>query len=311
MQGYALQQPHEACYELQCANSVQLLVRLQQAILQPCASYGCEVWAPADASIVPLRDLQSLQHTFLRRDCHVKSGIPIEVVFQELSVTPWHDFWWRQVLSFLSAMSQADSESIINIVLHNAIAVAHNGCSYGWAAQVFKCFAEHGKSSPLLAGAPVEVQPDELQLSFQMQRQAAFDAVPLDPRSCPGPGVKLCTYRRWFSCPAHQVCPVYWEVPMSTAKLQRILRFRMGSHLLPIEQARHLRLPRHRRVCRLCHTLGDERHMLLECPALADLRDEYSSLVAECSGVMARLVWARNQPMVSRYIIACLDKMSC
>ena len=52
----------------------------------------------------------------------------------------------------------------------------------------------------------------------------------------------------------------------------------MGSDLLPIEQGRHLRLPRHRRVCRLCHpgALGDERHMLLECPALADLRDEYS-----------------------------------
>ena len=96
-------------------------------------------------------------------------------------------------------------------------------------------------------------------------------------------------------------------------KVQRILRFRMGSHLLPIEQGRHLRLPCHRRVCRLCHTgaLGDERHMLLECPALADLRDEFSPLIAECSGVMARLVWARNQPMVSRYIIACLDRMSC
>ena len=225
-------------------------------------------------------------------------------------MTPWHDFWWRQVLSFWNATAQADSEWIINIVLHD---VAHNGCSYGWAAQVFKCFGEHGKSSPLVAGAPVEVQPDELQLSFQMQRQAAFDAVPLDPRLCPGPGVKLCTYCRWFSRPAHQVCPVYWEVPMSTAKLPRILRLYMGSHLLLIELGRHLRLPRHRRVCRLCHTgaLGDERHMLLECPALADLRDEYSPLVAECSGVMARLVWARNQPMVSRYIIACLDRMSC
>ena len=65
------------------------------------------------------------------------------------------------------------------------------------------------------------------------------------------------------------------------------LRFRMGSHLLPIERGRHLRLPRHRRVCRLYHTgaLGDERHMFLKCPALADLRDEYSPLVAECSGV--------------------------
>ena len=153
----------------------------------------------------------------------------------------------------------------------------------------------------------------ELALSFQVQRQAAFDALPLDPRSCPGPGLKLCTCRRLFSRPAHQVCPIYWEVPMSIAKLQRILRFRIGSHLLPIEQGRHLRLPRHRRVCRVCHTgaLGDERHMLLECPALADLRDEYSPLVAGCSGVMARLVWARIQPMVSRYIIACLYRMSC
>ena len=86
--------------QLQWANSVQLLVRLQQAILQPCASYGCEVWAPADAAIVPLQDLQSLQHTFLRRACRVESSIPIEVVFRELSVSPWHDFWWRQVLRF-------------------------------------------------------------------------------------------------------------------------------------------------------------------------------------------------------------------
>ena len=193
-------------------------------------------------------------------------------------------------------MAQADSGSIINIVLHDAIAMAQDGCSYGWAAHVFKCFAEHRKSSPLVAGAPVEVQPDELLLAFQMQQQAAFDAVPWDPRSCLGPGVKLCTYRRWFSRPTDQVCPVYRGVPMSTAKLQRILRFCMESRLLPIEQGRHLLLACHRRVCRLCHNgaLGDERHMLLECPALADLIDEFSSLIADCSGVMARLVWASS-----------------
>ena len=59
--------------------------------------------------------------------------------------------------------------------------------------------------------------------------------------------------------------------------------------------------------------LGDDRHMLPECPALAGLRDEISPLVAECSGVMARLVRARTMPMhmVSRYIIACLDRVSC
>ena len=50
--------------DLECANSVQLLIRLQQAILQPCASYACEVWAPAAAAADPLRELQQLQHSF-------------------------------------------------------------------------------------------------------------------------------------------------------------------------------------------------------------------------------------------------------
>ena len=83
---------------------------------------------------------------------------------------------------------------------------------------------------------------------------------------------------------------------MGTAILQRIFRFRMGSHMLPIEQGRHLQLPRHRRVCKLCRTgaLGDERHLLLECPALADVRTEFSQLIAHCSGIMARLVWFKD-----------------
>ena len=83
------------------------------------------------------------------------------------------------------------------------------GGSYGWAAQVFKCFAEHGKSSPLVAGASVEVQPDELQLSFQMQRQAAFDALPLDPRTLPWPGGDAVHISPLFARPTHQICPVY------------------------------------------------------------------------------------------------------
>ena len=69
---------------------------------------------------------------------------------------------------------------------------------------------------------------------------------------------------------------------MSVAKVERILRLRMGSHLLPIEQGRHLRLPCHRRVRRLYHTgaLGDERHKLRGCPALADLRTRKLSVIA-------------------------------
>ena len=48
---------------------------------------------------------------------------------------------------------------------------------------------------------------------------------------------------------------------MGNAKLHRILRFRMGSHHLPVEEGRHFNLPRASRVCNLCNTdaLGDEK----------------------------------------------------
>ena len=49
-------------------------------------------------------------------------------------------------------------------------------------------------------------------------------------------------------------------------------------------------------------------HILLECPALGDLRSQYAPLIAESSGIMAQLVWAGDQPLVSKYIIACLDR---
>ena len=51
--------------------------------------------------------------------------------------------------------------------------------------------------------------------------------------------------------------------------------------------------------------------MLLEDSALADLRAKLSTLITDEPVVMARLGWVKDQPLVSRYIIACLDRMSC
>ena len=49
--------------------------------------------------------------------------------------------------------------------------------------------------------------------------------------------------------------------------------------------------------------LCDERHVFLECPALDDVRIKFAPLIAESSGIMALLVWADDQPLVSKYII--------
>ena len=186
------------------------------------------------------------------------------------------------------------------------------GCKFSWAAQVFQCFSALGEPLPLVADAPIAILIDLLQELFLGGRLASFDSLPQDPRPAPSAGVKLCTHHRWFGRPQNAACPSYWESPMGNVKLHRILRFCMGSHHLPIEEGCHFNLPRASRDCNLCNTgaLGDERHTLLECPALADLRLQFSSILLSRSSVMRRPLWAKDQHEVCRYIVACLDRMS-
>ena len=44
-----------------------------------------------------------------------------------------------------------------------------------------------------------------------------------------------------------------------------IIRFRLGSHFLPIETGRWHRTLREHRLCRTCGVLGDERHAIYHC----------------------------------------------
>ena len=173
------------------------------------------------------------------------------------------------------------------------------------------CVQQHGVHVPIVNGDPVAVGCFELQRAFAHERQAHAQSLPLDPRTAPSAGVRLCTYHRWFLRPEGKSSVTYWDVAISNRRLHRIFRLRMGAHHLPIQMGRHLQQPRSIRVCHMCHSgaLCDERHVLLECPALGDLRSQYAPLIAESSGIMAKLVWADDQPLVSKYIIiACLEE---
>ena len=61
-----------------------------------------------------------------------------------------------------------------------------------------------------------------------------------------------------------------------------VIRFRLGSHLLPIETGRWARISREDRLCTACGVLGDEHHAIYQCPEVdrdgLALREPLSSL---------------------------------
>ena len=46
------------------------------------------------------------------------------------------------------------------------------------------------------------------------------------------------------------------------------VKFRVGSHNLPIEKGRWCRKPRNERICNTCGILGDEAHFIFDCPTI-------------------------------------------
>ena len=147
----------------------------------------------------------------LCRACRVKKSVPVDIIFQELQQMRWHDFWWRRVSSFWSALVEADTGSLHSIIFHDAIQLALAGCKFSWAAQVLQCFSALDEPLPLVADAPIAIDINLLQELFLRDRLASFDSLPQDPRLAPSAGVKLCTYHRWFGRPQNAACPSYWE----------------------------------------------------------------------------------------------------
>ena len=94
----------------------------------------------------------------------------------------WHDFWWRRVSSFWSALVEADTGSLDSILFHDAIQLDLAGCKFSWAAHVFQCFSALGEPLPLVADAPIAIDIDLLQELFLQNRLASFDSLPQDPR---------------------------------------------------------------------------------------------------------------------------------
>ncbi len=99
------------------------------------------------------------------------------------------------------------------------------------------------------------------------------------------------------------------QQPLSARCLRILLKFRMGCHSLPNVSGRWARIPRPQRLCMRCaqQVIGDERHLVFECPALQSVRDRYPGLFGAAIVTMQQFMWQLDIVGVAHFVMDCFD----
>ena len=302
---------------LQCGNTVGLHLHLLQAILVPVLQYGCQIWgmhSPRVAAANAARAaLQRLNDYYLRTICRVAPSTPGRLLLTELGLLPLQVFWWRQTLQFWNGLAGLPVGSLYHTVCLDNLTDAFQGGTDNLAHSLAACLRSVGFEMPRVHDVVPLLDVDGVVEALTARLQSTGSGSLYCPRAAPTQGVVSCTYEQWFKpySPRRRYC----QLPVSGRRMRRFLQFRLGCHGLPIATGRLAgagHVGRADRVCLACNSggVGDEKHMIFECAALAPLRQQYADLFTPRTGTMRSFFAQQNHLGVLNYVIDCLDFMN-
>ena len=302
---------------LMCSKSFSMIRRLFDAVVKPTVSNGCEVWAPACSLAMDpeLKDMLGVQMAFFLQLCQFRKSVTPYIIFWEFSARPWLATWWPFLLDFVRRLSLLPDDSLHLDILRDNVAGARGllPCA-NWARGVEVKFATLAMASPFISSGIGALNSHSFVAKIPEVRQQTWDGLHVARRAAPSKAVKLCTYHHWFGRPSKVCCEPCYELPMSITRLRALVQFSVGSHSLPVEQGRFVRrsLPRHFRLCNLCSTraIGDEVHLIFDCPRFDAIRAQYSNLFQDAAGSISSMrlfMWHKAQKAVSHCLTAILQ----
>lgn len=301
---------------LECYKGIMLPLRLYLAVVEPTASYASGVWGWRPMALLTRRQREAIvtRHiTTLRRLCGVAPSVPASIILHELRLSPLAWSWRRQVVRLWNKIIALPAGNIYRIAAHDDLRAAEAGVR-NWAAGLIAC-----------VGHVQSVVTGDTLTPFPIRGLNADDVVhrhhdnaslrDLDPRVAPSGRARSRTYHTWFAADHTDTSCThdFWRLPLSDAQLMAITRFRLGCHGLPIVVGRLSRppVPRHLRVCTMCSlgALGDEYHLLMECPLTASVRAAYPHIfrVGYPFPSLHAVMWSHNCLAVARFMLDCLS----
>ncbi len=284
--------------------------------MAPTAYYACEVWGLRHmvAECRTERNKIDANYTqMLRELCGVRRSVPAAVIQQELCQRPLAVEWRRLSMRFWNAPAFLPATSIFRQIAQDDIMAAQQFGVRNWAAGLLDCAADAGMQLAApndglgLADDDAVRAAADAAAALERQRHAVFN-----PRTAPSDGAKHTTYAVWFSRPEWARGHDFWQIFLSAPQLRAIMRFRLGSHMLPVETGRFDNTPRLERVCTFCDSgaVGDEQHLLMECAATAAVRHRFRGLFDMAPPpCMQQLIWCGDRMHVALFILSCLREV--
>ena len=295
---------------LGCGSSMHLQLYLFDAFVTPAALYGCELWA-LHPSAKPQRQRLMAQYTkYIKQICRLPPTVANQPLLWELNRQPIERQWLRQCLNFWNRLCDLPAGSLHKDLLMDSQleAIHYHGRSFAWCIR--EACLTLGVQLVLSDEAAAKVSLAAIEAGWRAQDRRHFDSVEISPRSC-GQQAARCTFWRWFArTPAETKQMQPYRQQISPRRLRRYLWFRLSCSEIPVVLGRRTGVPRGQRACRLCGSgaVGDERHMVFECPALQQIRDEFEHLFS--SGVTMRAFMNQtDQRAVISFVVTCLDIM--
>jgi hypothetical protein len=93
-------------------------------------------------------------------------------------------------------------------------------------------------------------------------------------------------------------------------QLRQLIRFRVGSHDLPIEKGRRQNIARQDTLCVKCdlHAVCDEHHVVFECPHVEVLRQQFAELFTDDTRDMQSFMWQSEQRTLAKFLVKVLKE---
>lgn len=297
---YAKNQAQKAMFDVlrNSRNSslpIDVQLHLFDTVVDPILTYGCEVWGFENLKI-----LESLHLKFLKYVLRVKKSTPTCMVYGEVGRFPLSIKIFARMVKFWAYIVQGRHDKITYTIYQ--MLLNKNTSMSSWLTHINFILQSTGfgevwfnqcanVNPEFLGKAVLRTLQDQFLQSWRHDLE--------NSRKC-------LTYSR---IKLEIGFEAYLELP---ERLRFILcKFRLSNHKLIVETGRYTNIPFEERYCNFCNSgqVGDEYHVLLECPALTQLRAEHFKPYYFRRPSFQKYIelWNKksNLPKIARFLLNC------